>query len=126
MKALYNRDVYNYIRIEKTILLILALNISNIIFLCWSLIIGLTGSLAQPIGTISYIAFSFAGGLWFPVAAMPKAIQGIAKITPGYVYASPAWQILENKPIKVSTILLTVIYCIIFLLIYGYLRKQKK
>lgn len=112
--------------IEKTILLILVLNISNIIFLCWSLIIGLTGSLAQPIGTISYIAFSFAGGLWFPVAAMPKAIQGIAKITPGYVYASPAWQILENKPIKISTILLTIIYCIIFLLIYGYLRKRKR
>lgn len=108
----------------KTILLILTLNISNVIFLCWSLVVGLSGSLAQPIGTISYIAFSFAGGLWFPVAAMPPSIQPIAKLTPGYIYVSPAWHILGNKPIQASTILITIIYCILFLVLYFLFRKR--
>lgn len=113
-----------FLGIKKTIFLIFILNISNVIFLCWSLIVGLSGSLSQPIGTISYIIFSFIGGLWFPVAAMPQAIQSFAKYTPGYIFVSPAWQILGNQPIKLSTILLTISYSIIFIAIYGLLRKK--
>ena len=91
-----------------------------------ALLIGRLDSLSQPIGTITYLVLSFLGGLWMPVAAMPKFLSQIATFLPSYNYARLGWRLLENKGIDVRSVTILFIYIICFLGIYILLQRKEQ
>ena len=104
----------------------ITLNIGSIVFLIMALLIGRLDSLSQPIGTITYLVLSFLGGLWMPVAAMPKFLSQIATFLPSYNYARLGWGLLENKGIDVKSVAILFIYIICFLAIYILLQRKEQ
>lgn len=114
-----------YIGLGKTIIVILVLNICNLLFLAYAVLIGQFGTITQPLGTLSYLLFSFLGGLFVPLIAMPNNIQNFVKWTPGYVCADPAWSIVEGKSISVQSIVMIVLYTIICIVAYLIIKKKR-
>lgn len=116
---------YNGINIElhKIIEIVLFLNVFSFAFLLLALIIGQLGSAAQPIGTIVYLMLSFLGGLWMPIAAMPKHMQNFAEILPSYRYGHIGWSILSKGHIYIEDVLYLIGYSIIFYIIFLLLSK---
>ncbi|MFQ3727186.1 ABC transporter permease [Staphylococcus equorum] len=111
---------YNDVNIAlyKLIEIILLLNILSFVFLLLALIIGQLGSAAQPIGTILYLLLSFLGGLWMPVAAMPKHMQHFAELLPSYRYGHIGWSILSKGHVYFADILYLIGYSILFFIIF--------
>lgn len=110
----------------ETINIGITLNIGSVVFLIMALLIGRLDSLSQPIGTITYLVLSFLGGLWMPVAAMPKFLSQIATFLPSYNYARLGWRLLENKGIDVRSVTILFIYIICFLGIYILLQRKEQ
>ncbi|HDR7295977.1 ABC transporter permease [Bacillus cytotoxicus] len=112
--------------IDRAVEIGFLLNLGSFVFLSLALIIGEFGSAAQPFGTIIYLLLSFVGGLWMPVAAMPKTMAIVAKWLPSYNYAKIGWDLLDGKMFdwKVWGILFT--YTFFFSLIYYIIVRTKR
>ncbi|KYP81595.1 ABC transporter permease [Ferroacidibacillus organovorans] len=90
--------------------------IGSLPFAALGVFIGLTGNAAQPLGTLMYLVASMLGGLWTPIQALPSVMQTIAKWTPTYHYAHPAWRILAGQSIQASDILVLLGWTLLFLI----------
>lgn len=88
--------------------------LASIPFATLGVLIGTTGSAAQVLGSLTYLALSMLGGLWTPLIALPKTMQEIAKWMPTYRLAHPAWEILAGKSVPATDAVILLAYAVLF------------
>lgn len=48
-----------------------------------------------------YFLLAMIGGLFLPIEFMPEAVQNIAKLTPGYLYAQMGWDMVGGRAAEI-------------------------
>lgn len=104
--------IFEHVRLGagEWILCLLWLAIGSLPFIVIGALIGVVaGSEASNmIASAVYLVLSIAGGLWWPVQAMPGWLQDIAKGTPTYNFADVTWHVIakQSPPVQDWFILL--------------------
>ncbi|MCY0902922.1 MAG: ABC transporter permease [Firmicutes bacterium] len=98
--------------------------IASLPFAALGLLIGMSGSAAQVLSTLAYLALSLLGGLWTPVSAMNSTMQAIAKWMPTYHFAHPAWDLLAGRAIEPSDVAMLLAYALIFMGIAAWVQRN--
>lgn len=81
---------------------------------------------ASGIGNILYLALAVLGGLWFPVSQFPTWMQHLAVITPTYHLKKLSYDISLHEHFPVLSLMVLLIYSIIFLTLALYIRKRSE
>lgn len=75
---------------------------------------------------IYYFSFSDVRGLWFPTSQFPEWLQMLSKLTPTYHFRELAVGYISNNEIPSKSILIMIIYAIIFISISLIISKNRK
>jgi ABC-2 type transport system permease protein len=99
---------------------LLSLLIGGIPFALLGLLVGflVKGKAVLPVANLLYLPLSFAGGLWLPPSALPKAIQDLSDFLPTRMYGEIIWAVLFKKEIPLVSIRGLLIYSLIFLILF--------
>ncbi|MCI0183989.1 MAG: ABC transporter permease [Acidibacillus sp.] len=98
--------------------------IGSLPFAALGVLIGMAGNAAQVLGTLVYLVLSMLGGLWTPIQALPKVMQEIAKWTPTYRLAKPAWELLAGQSIQWMSVLILLIYAVLFVALAAIIERK--
>lgn len=98
--------------------------IGSIPFAALGVLIGLAGNSAQVLGTLVYLGLSLLGGLWTPVQALPRVMREIARWTPTYRYAHPAWDLLAGHPVKLNDVWILAGYTLLFVGLAAWIQAR--
>jgi ABC-2 type transporter. len=83
-----------------------------------------SGKAVIPAANLIYLPLSFAGGLWLPPSALPKAVQTISEYLPTRFFGELVWAGILNQEIKASHSVGLAVYGVIFLITTWVLFKK--
>ena len=81
---------------------------------------------APVFSDILFLALAMLGGLWFPTSQFPEWLQMLSKLTPTYHFRELAVGYISNNEIPSKSILIMIIYAIIFISISLIISKNRK
>ncbi|WP_375379111.1 ABC transporter permease [Lactococcus cremoris] len=81
---------------------------------------------ASVFSDILFLALAMLGGLWFPTSQFPEWLQMLSKLTPTYHFRELAVGYISNNEIPSKSILIMIIYAIIFISISLIISKNRK
>lgn len=81
---------------------------------------------ASVFSNILFLALAMLGGLWFPTNQFPEWLQMLSKLTPTYHFRELAVGYISNNEIPSKSILIMIIYAIIFISISLIISKNRK
>lgn len=93
-------------------------------FATLGVLIGMAGNAAQVLGSLVYLALSMLGGLWTPIQVLPKTMQEIAKWTPTYHFARPAWRLLAGQGVQWSDIGVMAVWAVVFIALSALVQRR--
>jgi ABC-2 type transport system permease protein len=79
---------------------------------------------ALPIANLVYLPLSFAGGLWVPPRALPKAIQDISGFLPTRFYGEWVWATALGETVQTKYLVGLVVYFVLFFAAATYLYRR--
>ncbi|MNH72492.1 ABC-2 family transporter protein [compost metagenome] len=80
----------------------------------------------QVAANIVYMSLSVLGGLWMPLATMPKIMQDIAQYLPSYRFGEGAWNVLGGSGPDWTGIAILAAYALIFMILSTYILKRQE
>jgi len=95
--------------------------LASLPFAVLGILIGMTGSSAQVLGTLAYLALAVLGGL---LGTSTGTLQNIGKWLPTHYFAQPGWDLLQGKGPSLADIAVLVGYTVIFIVISAVLQNR--
>lgn len=80
---------------------------------------------ASSIANLINLGLAILGGLWFPTHTFPDWLQKISKLTPTYHLKNIAYSLSKGQGLDYGSLIIMVIYSMIFLLIALQINKKK-
>ena len=77
-------------------------------------------------GNLLFLGLAMVGGLWFPTNQFPEWLQTVSKLTPTYHFRELAVGYITSGEIPLKSILVMIIYGLIFISISILISKKKK
>lgn len=100
---------------------ILWLWLASLPFAMLGILIGMTGSSAQILGSLAYLTLAVLGGLFGTSTGL---LQNIDKWLPTYYFAQPGWNLLQGKGPTLMDIAVLGGYTVIFIGLSAILQHQ--
>lgn len=98
--------------------------IGSFTFILLGLLLSCFKKLAQPLSALSLVFLTFLGGMWTTMNSMSSSTKFIAKLTPTYNYANLSWSLLQKKPFATNSLIILILYIILFALLYFAIAKK--
>lgn len=87
---------------------------------------GVSSKSIVPVANLFYLPLSFAGGLWLPPTALPKAVQDISQVLPTRFFGEIVWSVLLETNIEKKYLFGLTCYGIAFLLVSAIVFKRNQ
>lgn len=94
--------------------------LASLPFAVLGILIGMTGSSAQVLGTLIFIALALLGGL---MGGMSGPLQDLDKWLPTHYFVQPGWDLLQGKSPDMTDIAMLAAYTVLFVIISAILQK---
>ena len=113
---------------ERILAFLIYLFLGSIPFGMMGIVIGLSckAHSALPVANLVYLPLSFAGGLWVPPNALPKAVQDISPYLPTRMYGELIWNVLLQREMDNKYLIGLAAYLAVFGVIAAYLYRQEE